>query len=78
MGGCRGQGCIQTHIVDVLANDGNLGEEVKRGEIDPVLLDCLGIILPPNLGEGQTIAADGCEVECSLFGPEQVLPVNRV
>ena len=75
--GHRGKGCIQTHIVDVLVLDRNLSEEVKIGELDPVLLDCLWIILFPNLGEGRVIVTDGCEVGYSLFGPGQAPPANR-
>jgi len=69
--------CAHTHVVDVLALDGDLGEEVKLGELDPVLLDCLGIILSPNLGKELAIATDGCEVGCSPLGTGQVLPANR-
>ena len=42
---------VWTHEIDVFALDWNVVQEVKVGELNPILLDCLWIISCPNLGE---------------------------
>lgn len=68
---------METHIVDVFALDGNLGEEVELGELDSVLLDCFGAISRPNLAKDFRILRLMTKAECSRFGPGRVLLANR-
>jgi hypothetical protein len=42
---------IWTHVVNIFVLDRNLGEEVKLGELNPVLPDCFGTISLSDLAE---------------------------